>query len=73
MRSLILSAFLYVVPGVLALGFGATYIYLLINEKTVPEGLDTVPKMIIGYFFGAGAATIQQTSGSDGPRRPPAG
>lgn len=71
MRNLLLSIFLYVVPGILALAFGGAYVFLLINEKSVPEGLDTVLKMMIGYFFGAGAASISQTSETEGRKTPP--
>ena len=75
MRNLLVHIFLYLVPGILALALGGTYMYLLINEKAVPEGLDTLLKIIFGYFFGAGAATagaatagaatVQQTNDSE--------
>ena len=70
MRNLLVYIFLYVVPGILALALGGTYIFLLVNEKAVPDGLDTLLNIIIGYFFGAGAATIQQTSESETRQKP---
>ena len=54
--------FLYFVPGVIALLFSFTFIYLVVkNQKTpdyaIPKELSSAMTMIIGYFFGIGAAS----------------
>jgi hypothetical protein len=50
------NIFLYLVPGILALGFTAAYIFMMIEGREIPNELDTTVKIIIGYFFGAGVS-----------------
>lgn len=57
--------YLYIVPGLLALSLGATYIFLIVKERTVPDGLGTLLNIIIGYFFGAGAGSISQKADAE--------
>ena len=62
-RGFILSdLFLYFVPGVIALLFAGTFVYLLISnqatpEYTTPKELSSAMTMIIGYFFGVGVSS----------------
>ena len=61
-KGFILSeVFLYLVPGIIALLFSGTFIYLIVNHQdkpnyTTPKELSSAMTMIIGYFFGVGAA-----------------
>lgn len=54
--------FLYFVPGVIALLFAGTFIYLIVSHQqdpnyTTPKELSSAMTMIIGYFFGIGVSS----------------
>ena len=59
---ILLDVLLLIVPGIIALGFAGTFIYLLIQNQdkpdySTPKELQGAMTTIIGYYFGLGAAT----------------
>ena len=53
----------YIVPGVVALGLVGLYIYLRASNAdnanyVMPEDLSTTMTVLVGYLFGAGAASV---------------
>ncbi|MFG0381992.1 hypothetical protein ACF8C6_13705 [Pseudomonas sp. zbq_18] len=53
----------YIVPGILALGLAGLYIYLRFShagnpDYVLPEDLSTLMTIIVGYLFGASAASV---------------
>jgi len=60
--SIVLEVLLLVIPGIIALLFASTFIYLLVENKgnpnyQTPGELRSAMTTIIGYYFGIGAAT----------------
>jgi len=57
-----LDVMLLIIPGIIALAFATTFIYLLIQHQgdagyKTPDELRTAMTTIIGYYFGIGAST----------------
>ncbi|MGB4075234.1 hypothetical protein [Pseudomonas sp.] len=53
----------YIVPGIVALGLVGLYIFLRFSnasnpEYVLPEDLSTLMTVVVGYLFGAGAASV---------------
>lgn len=53
----------YIVPGIVALGLVGLYIYLRATNADnanyiMPEDLSTTMTVLVGYLFGAGAASV---------------
>jgi hypothetical protein len=56
------EALLLIVPGIIALLFAGTFVYLLIHNQgnpnySTPKELGAAMTTIIGYYFGVGAAS----------------
>lgn len=54
--------FVYFVPGIIALLFVGTFVYLVVQNQgnpnySTPKELGTAMTMIIGYFFGVGVSS----------------
>jgi hypothetical protein len=65
---------MYFVPGVIAIAFAGTFIYLIISHQdtagyNIPKELSSAMATIIGYFFGVGVSNAtnkgQQLSAED--------
>ncbi len=61
------EALLLIVPGIIALMFAGTFIYLLIANQgnpnySTPKELTAAMTTIIGYYFGIGASTAIRKS-----------
>ena len=59
--------FLYLVPGIIALLFAITFVYLLISNRQdsnykTPQELSSAMTVIIGYFFGVGVSAAANKS-----------
>ncbi len=55
--------FLYFVPGIIALLFAGTFVYLVVQNQenpnySAPKELGSAMTMIIGYFFGMGVSSV---------------
>jgi hypothetical protein len=60
--AVVLDLLLLVIPGIIALLFAGTFIYLLLQhqgnpEYSTPQELQSALTTIIGYYFGLGAST----------------
>ena len=58
---------MYFVPGIIAIAFAGTFIYLTINNQglkdyAIPKELSTAMTTIIGYFFGVGVSNATNKS-----------